>query len=482
MIEVKDTLNLTLLQYWQKLEDRRILDAKKIYAWYFNVKDDIISYVQTGLKKMFSQDTLNQMNVRVMNIVPRVIDKLALVYKNHPERMLDGGKKEDDSQSPADKVYREILEESNIYQREIEWERQSKAFNTILVQPVWVEGKKPYLDFRVHTPAYTVVVTDPLDYTRPIAFYYPTIKEIDGIEQNILVYWSETEHYYVDSLGNKLPVPENRDMVNPYGVLPVAVLRRKLGNDFWGEGKWDLVEGSEEVCVQLTNLFYTSVFQAHGQPFGINLHLTDGEGNPSRPKLGPDCPILAENVAKDEYPPSFEFLNSNAKLSEVQDLIDWTIKTIQSINGLSPQQYDLQSSIASGISKVIDATDIQEIRQDDLKVLQNFEYDLFDIMKIVNNIHNSKKISSDVFTVKFIEPEVVETQQDKNIKAQVGIANNTLSVVDVVMKENPGMTRQQALEKIALNKEDNEKFANKTQVKIKDITDPKQPSADSLNP
>jgi hypothetical protein len=458
----QEVLQVAFLKYWKKLEGLRIKDAEKIYAWYFNEKDKILGYVETGMLKMFKSKTVNKMNIRIFNVVPRIIDKLALVYKDHPERMLDGGIKEDGTQTDADKTYREILEESNIYQKEIEWERQSKAFNTVLVQPYFVENGQ-YVDFKIHTPALTVVEVDPDDYSRIISFCFPVYKKLkpDKDEERVMIYWSATEHFYIDSLGNKMAVVGNEGMVNPYGILPVAVLRRKLGNDFWGEGMWDLVDGNEEVCIQLSNLYYVSIFQSHGQPFGVNLHLTGADGTISEPTLGPDCPILAEGVSKDELPPSLQFVNAHPELKAVQDLIDWSIKTIQSLKGLSPQQYDLQSSIASGISKVIDATDIQEIRQDDLKVLQNFEYDLFKVMKAVNNYHNPKKISSDGFTVKFVDPEVVETQQDKNIKMQVGIANNTISVVDVIMENNPGLTRAQALEKIALNKEDNEKFAPK---------------------
>lgn len=489
----KEVLGLSQLQYWKDTETRRVKDSQKLYYWYYNYRDEILQYIETAMGKMFKPKTIGRMNLRVFNIVNRVVDKLALVYKNTPERMLDGGKREEDGQeiqSSADKVYQEILEESNIYQREIEWERLSKLFNTVLVQPIWNET---YLDFQIHTPAFTVVETDINDYTKPVAFYFPAYRRLkEGKDEElVLIYWSAKEHFYMDTKGNKHPVGNNTSMVNPYGILPIAVLRRKLGNDFWGEGMWDLVDGNEEVCVQLSNIYYISVFQAHGQPFGVNLgQLKGSDGSPmSEPTLSPDCPILAENIKKDDAQPRLEFLSAKPELKAVTDLIDWTIRTIQSLKGLSPQQYDLQSSVASGISKVIDATDIQEIRQDDLKVLQNFEYDLFRVTKTVNNQHNSKKISSDKFSVKFIDPEVVETTQDKTLKRESGLKNNTISVVDVVMEEHPGMTRDAAIKKIATNMADNEKYLPKqiapTQegnLKKSLITDPEKTVRSDVKP
>lgn len=456
MTNSEHTMDQVFSRYWKHIEHRRVTDAQKLWYWYYNDKDAIIQYVRSALAKTFKKKTLNKMNIRAYNIVERIIGKICLVYKKNPLRVLNGGIKQSSNaesvqSEPAfggddDKRYQELLLASTISSKAKEWHKLGRLFNTVLVQPVWIEsGKAGFLDFVIHTPAWTVVESEENDWLRPRAFYFPVWKTIGDKFQQVLVYWSATEHYYIDHLGNKIAVPGNEHMLNPYGALPAAVLRFKEGIDFWGEGMWDLVDGNEEVCVQATNMFYIALFQAHGQPVGINLGLK-GE-----PEIGPDKPILVDNAGgNDQQSSDFKFASANPIIREIRDLIDWAIKLMQSLKGLSPQQFALEAKLASGVSKMIDSADLTEIREDEVPILENFEHDLFAVTRAVYNYHNpSKKISEkSAFSIRFADQKPTKTIEEKVREREAGLAQGWLSLTDILLEDHPELTRQQAEEKV----------------------------------
>lgn len=464
----EQVVNASAMRYWRQVEDLRVKKAQKIYFWYYNYQDEIIRYIKEAMLKGWRPKTIDETRVRVFNIVARVVDKLALVYKEGPERLLDGGKQtevddqgtQSEKQSADDKAYQDLLQASTIDQRAPDWEKLSKLFNTVLVQPIWRQDKEDgHIDFMIHTPAWCCVETKDDDYTQPESFWYPIWKSPgeDKPQEQVLVYWSETEHYTIDANGKRSNGPDNAKGQNPYGVLPVAVLRRKLSNDFWGEGLWDLVDGNEEICIQVSNLFKVAAFQLHGQPFGVNLNLA-GE-----PALGADKPILVDNVEQGTVQPSFAFITANPQLKPVMDLVDWALKNIQIAKGLGSNQVDVTSSVASGASKMVDNADVQEERKDSIRIFQQFEEELFEKTIAVYNYHSKKsKIGDNAeFSIKFPEPKIVETQDEKNKKRDAGLKNGTMSRIDILM-EDGSLSREEAKIKlrqiIAENKEFDDEY------------------------
>lgn len=447
--------------YWNKMEDLRVQQAQKMFYWYYNDRDEIILHVTKALQKTFRPETVKRMNVRVYNIVEKVVDKLAKVYKKPAERVLDGGvqmveiggengqeQELEEQQSDSDKRYQELLLKTDINSKAKEWHKLGKFFNTVLVQPMWIEDKEstppqfePHFQFLVHTPAWAVVEVSSADFLRPIAFYYPVWAEINGKSQQALVYWSIEEHYLVDRLGVRHPVGDNADMKNPYKRLPIAVLRFKSGMDFWGDGMWDLVDGNEEASVQFANLAFTGLFQAHGQPVAINM------GIKGSPQIGPDQPIVTDDAGMGgKQQSSFTFASPNADITGVTNMIDWMVKMLQATKGLSPNDFVVESRISSGIAKMMDSAGVQEMREDEQQVLEDFEFDLFDVTRTIQNVEDpGNKLADDAeFSVKFAETAVIKTTEEKIKERESGVKLGHMSRVDIIMEDNPGMSREDA--------------------------------------
>ncbi len=437
-------------KYWSAMEERRVARAQKLYHWYMNHREEIHSDVKGALLKSFRHSTVDQMNIRVRNVVPRIINKIAHVYKQPAKRMLDGGAKlitENNvtkTVSPkADEVYQKVLEGSTINKKAKQWHRLGMLFNTVLVQPIVVKGgtREPYLDFLIHTPAFTIVETDQHQWNIPTAFYYPIEKIVDGKSQQVLVYWSDTEHYLIDKLGVKHAPPENAGKVNPYNRLPVAVLRFQDDDDFWGEGKWPLVEGNEEVAVQYSNIAFTALFQTHGQAVAINTGLK-GE-----PEVGPNRVIKIENAGQaGQQQSDFKFVSPNPAIQEVQGMIDWLVKSLHVDEGFSAQQFATSIANTSGIAKLLDNADLDELREDQRQALEDFEHDLFEVTRTVWNTEVPfRKISeSAVFSIAFGEPKVYKTVDEKIKERDSAIKLNLASRVDFILEDNPELTQFEA--------------------------------------
>jgi hypothetical protein len=519
---------LSAKRYWEETESQRIVLAQRLWDWYYNDEDKIENYIlygsaspvtlpsdgsgtcQGGLAKVFPK-AYKYMSVKVFNIVARVVDKLAQVYKNQPQRMLNGGKKYEVAEDGTitsianipDDRYQEMLKKSTIETKQNVWNAMAKLFNTVLVQPRWMKDEKDdsksYMDYLIHTPAWAVVDTSDKDWLKPEAFYYAVdVESDDGMTtERKIIYWSETEHYLLDTQGNKNAPEGNEGKSNPYNRLPIAILRMKDCSDFWGEGLWDLVNANQEICEQVTNLAYVAKAQAHGQ-----LVILDPTNSFQKDiQTGVDHPIRIHSYEQGQNP-DVKYINANAALVPIQNLIDWYIKTAQMVKGLSPQQYSLESSVASGTSKVVDASEIEEIRKNDQNIIVPFESDLFDVTRTVYNHHNpNNKIDEKaVFSINFQEQKVLENQNDKNAKMKFQLDNNLTSIVRLIKEDNPGMSDEEAekeFKKIVaekrmikdelglndlFNQQEENNPNNQTPEEMMSNNNQKQPSAETLNP
>ena len=458
--------------FWKRCEETRVLEAQKLWYWYIRDKAEVVNCIKVALAKIFRQKTIDRMNVRVFLVVDRIIDRLAKIYKLPASRSLDGGMKTsiDDGgvrttqQSPSDKNYQELLSGSTLNKQATEFEKQLNLFNTCFMQPVWRSNfddpnQRPFMDFLIHNPAWSVIEWSDKDFRKPKAFYYPIWINLTGTIEQVLVYWSKDEHFYVDRVGNRKMVPGMSSMTNPYGILPLATGRIKDSTDGYGEGKWELVEGNEEICGQVTNLYYTAYFQSHGQPVSINMGLK-GE-----PEIGPDKPIVVDSAGgKEQQPSSFDFAHASPMIKEVQDMINWSIGMLQNLKGMTGQSISLDPTIQSGISKMQDSAELQESRQDMVSILEDFEHDLFRVTRVVWNYHNpGKKIADDAeFSVHFAEPKVLKTADEKVKEREAAIKQGTGSRIDFIMEDHPELNREEAEQKLQQNLAENRKFADRT--------------------
>jgi len=327
---------------------------------------------------MFTEKTVNIMPKIHIDIVRKVIDLVCTILNAGADRyLLDGV---NINQTETDNLM-ELYEEMNYSQSIIEQYKQGWLFNTILAQPVYRNGT---IEIDIITPNFCSVETYENDYSRMKAVMIS--KSINN--EDMIVYWSDTEHYYINSKGVKLNVTDeegnSNGMRNPFGTLPFAKLSFNQSSDFWGEPQQDLVENNIWYDVKESNQIFVEMFQGLGVGLGVNLGKTEVVS------ISPNTIIQVDNVRADDQPPSLTFASTSAPLAELRESTDYMYRRIGNSKGLSSASMTNEVTEQSGVSKAYDSLELQ-IKKDSHKiVMKNYERELFEKIRLVNNYYAKK--------------------------------------------------------------------------------------------
>jgi hypothetical protein len=178
--------------------------------------------------------------------------------------------------------------------------------------------------------------------------------------------------------------------------------------------------------------------QSHGQP------VSKGLPDNAVLKTGPNNVVQLPADTKDKKT-DFFYADTNSKIEEtvnaIQALINWAYIS----HGLPASSITSDSKEASGVSKQVDNFELEEMRADDQAMFRIVEQQLFELVKTVHNHHSDKKLSeSCTLKVDFpeIKPPVSEKEQLEtwDMLREMGL----MSVVDIAMKRNPDLTREDA--------------------------------------
>lgn len=444
----------------------RIQQQEKLYDYYISDELKILKRLNNVLAVTFDEDDIEEFQKEYVNITKKVINQLAIVYKEPAQRTLQSSGKPDEKLT---KYYSSILP-ANVNTTDKSAHRYSKLFNTSLTRVNFRNGRVVYDVLPSHL--FDVITDDNDPYMLKQISYDKYIKNADGDDELYTVFWTKDKHYMRQVLevgdkyifGDEVPIGNNKEMINPYRVIPFAVMRMEMQGDFWGTGQCDLANVNEQLNFLLTDLTNGGIImQSWGTPFLANTGL---EEKNKKVRFGPKHPIAVKQT-NSEFPPVFEYKNANPLISEVRATIDWKIKMIALTKGLNPNSFLADAKAASGYSKIIDSLEQLEIRRDDIEPCRIYEDERFNITRKVVNYHTEfqenglEKIPDDEYlAVDFAEINIPQTT-DENIKEnEFKLKNGLISVVDLMKKQNPDLTDEEIKEKIKRNMEVNKKIAN----------------------
>jgi hypothetical protein len=104
------------------------------------------------------------------------------------------------------------------------------------------------------------------------------------------------------------------------------------------------------------------------------------------------------------------------------------------------------------------------MRRDDIELFRLYESQLFETIKVVNNHHNPRKLSEKcTLKIDFAEIKPPVSEKDQLEVWQILQDMGLLSVVDIAMKRNPDLSREDAEALIIQVQEDN-KILEKTTI------------------
>lgn len=401
----------------QSSTERKQEADKRVSFYYDEQTDDLYHEIAA---KWAGADDFRLFSV---NIVRKIINRLASVYSDWPARTWDGA----DQERMADLYARAGV---NVEMKKAS--RLVKLLKSGVLQVGWADDA-PTVAFV--SPAILDVLHegDPRKPTRIIVTHRTA--RADEVTYSD---WTASTYHRRDAAGRILPNPDNPDNVNPYGVLPfVPVFDRAPDDAFFLTGGADLIEAQSAVNVGLANLWRALEWQSHGQPVLTGCDPLDMPFN----SFGPNSVVTIPQGAK------FEFLSPNAPLTEVRESIEWLIRQTAVANDLSSSTFELGGKAESGAAKLAERFDLNESRRDDAELWRVAEHRLFDVLRIVANTHAPGTIpNAATLAIDFADPGDGLTDADRLKAAQARVALGVWNAVDVLMADNPDIqTREEAM-------------------------------------
>lgn len=368
--------------------------------------------------KDFSEPELLQL--ASLNITKKVINQLAQTYQEPPRRVVGG--------TDSDReIFSQIVESSMLDIKLKQASRYTKLLKTVLIRPVWRKNK---MDLDILTPDYTDVEwgDTPSELLKVIVTNWGSLGRPDEVTFSI---WTADKYELKDYRGTVL-----ESIPNPYGQVPfIPCWDYAPANDFWLPGGDDLISCQNAINAKLVDLLHVLRHQA----FGVGW--IRGVAGSGHLKVDPGSLVeLPEEGA-------LGFESQEAKIAETIQAIDQLLKWTAITNGLPAASLSTDPVEESGISKQVSNSELEELRRDDCELWRTYEKQLFDLFRIVNNAHNSKKLSDKAtLSIDFFDNKPVISPTEQATAWETLLTLGVISQVDIVMERNPDIaTREDAL-------------------------------------
>lgn len=443
-----DTLTEAFNMGFQMRLKKSEQDRQKLYddmsCYYYNDYERISEILREyTLNNPYSAETQRTLRFRHIDVIQKVCRLLcAGIFTQRPiVTLLDGSGEAVDVPNLDF-----MLKQTNFFAKIKDAFQKSQFFNLIASMPVWNFSNS---SMRIDNicPNDFAVATQPEDYLQLAGI---KIRKAYGNEV-YYTYWTDSEHYYTDEDNNtKEAIEGNPSMVNPFGKIPVSILRLKEGTDFWGEPNYNLYLYQINSDITLTEIQQAEQRVTHQIWLGINTGLSQGD------QLKPGMLINQEVKNPDEVQPSLESITSNYDFDSLRTNDEWFYKRLAQSQGISSSNVSTEVNDLSGIAKLIDNQELEETRQDFKEALYNYSIDLLNNCRMVWNAYSSNTISEDLqFEFTFTEDPQSETISDRVARREMERAYFIANEVDFVMQDLE-LDEQAAIEHIQRKKEQNE--------------------------
>jgi hypothetical protein len=369
------------------------------------------------------------------NILKKVVKDVSVIYKESPRRSF--GTKPNDL---LEGIYKEL--EIDEFMKKVN--RYGNLLYDLLIRVGW-DFEKEKITLNLNTPANTSVIQRDGHPEEAAAVYY----DIDYIDtkfkaEKYYIYWSADEHFlFDDKLRVYAPSEDNKDMLNPFNVLPFAILHiEQIPDCFWNPTAGaDLVEGTLNVGFKRTLKDYSFKFQSFKQPW---VRSQNAEDIPKQLLLDPAFAIALTGEGSE-----IGALDLQANFTEMDQTLQGDINAFLGTYGLSVDMFTVSPNELSGKALTMKNRGLREIREAQLPAYRRLENDIFKLIRTVWNTYNpGKKIPEELeFKVDFAELEMYVDPKDKRDQARADLKDGLLSPGEYYMIFNPDIKDEKEAEK-----------------------------------
>ena len=362
------------------------------------------------------------------NIYKQVVNAISNVYSFGVDRQFDN---EDIAQ-----LYNQLRINKTMAQAN----RYMNAFNDLLIQVSW-DDKKEMPKIMLRLPHNTEV-----EYSQGEVKSVQYFVEMVDKKRERWAYWSDEEHYYIDKEGGEdkiVPVEDNEEMVNPFGTLPFVFLH----NGWRDETFWDMFTGDDltggtiDMAVHLTFLNHIIKTQSFKQLVGKG----DNVGELLGQVLDP-LSILTLTGQNTEI----DVLDLQSNYDQLHKVAQDLANNIAVNYGISPSQFRMTGSVSSGFALQMENLKLDRFTVEQQSDFRIYEQELFELIKVVSEVYGKSIGDGDMF-VDFVEPNYPASESEQLQIDQTKIDMGLTKTADILMRENPDLTEEDARVKVDEN-------------------------------
>jgi hypothetical protein len=411
--------------------------------------DDYEEIIREKIKELFCKKNYSRLFYHVnqsQNILKRVINEISTVYKVPSQRTLD---------KPSDR-YDQIQGEVGLDSRMKKVNRLVNLENEMIVVVAIRDGRM-MLD--VVSPANCVVIQNEDNPTKMDGFFYmQTLVNTPGSSLVQYPYWDVDGNYQI--LDKDLRPKEiiytpadypYRDKAGRFVIPAVPFHRQHPEDNFWDQDSGrDLYNAAVLMGVKM------SLFDYYFKTGTIKQIYAIGEGIdiPNEQVADPLTMLVARSSAQGNA--SIGVLDMQLNLDQLIKSLTFQLNSVINNYGISADMWSLSISEMSGRALKIRNRALLESRQEQQETYRTGEAELFDVMRIVNNVHASfmgwQKIPEEAtFAVDFGE---IDFPEDPNYEIDLEakrLKSGLISLGQFYMKFNPDIQDEKAAEKAILD-------------------------------
>ncbi len=451
-------------------------DIPSIIAWAESVQmnnnpvhDDLLDiyegnlkeYIEASMQKEFNPNAFQAAKERIIpiNILKRTTDKLAKVYSQGVER--SAALKSDDL---LINEYEELLDLN------VQMSKSDSMYNllrSVAFEPYLKEGV-PHL--RILTPnQFTVWSGDYYDKTNPTVFikFMGSERRNEMVDENeisrdvnVYVLYDDTEFVEVDSDGIILS-RQNHDV----GRIPFTYMNLSISKLVPNPDR-DSLCTVVVIPKLMSDLNYASKYLSHGIRYGIDIDVSNLEGNP-------DSFLELRSTDKEGAQPQIGVLAPSVDIDKVITLVKEELLMYLESRSLKVSSSGGFDNSASGFAKLIDNADVTDVRKENMHSFKAAEMDLWNLISIKHNmwvtneeldVAKVNRLFSNDFkiSIKYGDLAPVIDPQEKRDDLKFRLENKLITQERAVRQANPDLTKEEQdilLEELALEKEQNAELA-----------------------
>ena len=434
------------------------------------LNDDWLDILEQSINSQFSKAArarLRPLLTTEINVLKKVVEETAQVYKRPAKRW--AGKEvesEDMTEEIHDSRYDKIAEEANLDLVMATAQKYTKAVNHVLLRPVMREGR---MDIDITMPDAFELYTSENDWKKIVAVMYYTGLDYTysqfGSTDGMRIRRFQKKYLWVseDSIINGKTYAvgvyewngEHADEKAyevydyPYIVNGKAVLPFVLTSEEWPVETLlnftrhsELVTSTVQIGTLLVLLNELKKFASYKQPYIIGPsdlaeHFKDSKAG---------GPGTIWKLFSSDGSGSVGVLDSTSSVSEFMSVIEKRIIMILAQYGIPPSSFTQSGSPVSGYARKIERQALDEARQKDVVYWRKIERELFEKMRMVNNLDGGKAVlDTSEFHIDFDDQEYKPSPDEEMRRDGFDLLNNLTTPAQIMMRDNPDLDEDEAL-------------------------------------